>query len=603
MRRLILTVVGSLLTDLALAAEPTTSASATEEIFSDYERQTIGRAVERHAIELEPEPEGKRIESIAIDALDVIEDRDPLPGFLNALHCTTRHHAIRRDLLFRVGQRYEKSLIDETERNLRSLRQQSLVIILPVRGASADTVRILVLVKDVWSLRLNSSYRITGQGLEALFVQPAEENLFGMRRSLSSTVAYDPATLSFGGTFVEPRLADSRIMVSIYANAIVNHSTGAVEGTTGAFEYGVPLYSTRQDWAWGSGFTWNQSVTRRFRGRDLNVFNADPSSEPGAACTEPTRCIPMVYRTDRITGTTGISRQWGRGTLKLVQAGMSFDRRAYDAGDLSTYDPKAVARYLDERVPTSVTRNGPFVRFQVQENRFAKMQDVETLGLQENYRLGLEAHARVYPLLGWLGSTAGLIGYSGSAAYTRELSSGLVRVYGAASVEVSPSHDAIANAAVQGGMRLVTPRLPFGRIVADSTFSFRPRNELNVLSSLGGDGRLRGYLSGSVLGQHVISSNLELRSRSLQLGTVQLGAALFYDIGDAYDSLSELRPKQGVGGGLRLGFPQLDRTIMRLDLGYPLSNGGPRGGLLDGLVVTFGQAFEMPQVTSLGVVR
>jgi hypothetical protein len=580
-------------------AAPTTAPT----IFSTYEKETIDRALARHALTTDPEPEGKRIESIAIEVLDVIEDRDPLPGVLNALHCTTRQHAIRRDLLFSAGQRYEKIVIDETERNLRALRQQSLVVILPIRGTTPDSVRVLVLVKDVWSLRLNTSYRITGQGLETLYIQPAEENLFGMRRTLSGTFAYDPATLSFGGTFIEPRLADSRILVALSANAIVNHTTGAVEGSTGSFDYGVPIYSTRQDWAWGTSLTWNESVTRRFRGRALNVFNADLATDPASLCPDPTRCIPMTYRTDRITGTTGVSRQWGRGTLQLVQVGVSADRRIYDPGDLSRYAPDAVARFLDERVPTSVTRNGPFVRYQLQQNRFSKMQDVETLGLQENYRLGFEAHARIYPMLEAFGSTTSLIGYSGAVAYTYELGNGLVRLYGAAAVEVTPRHDAVANATLQGGMRLVTPRLPFGRFVYDGTFTARPRNDLNAVSSLGGDGRLRGYLSGSVLGHNMFAANLEYRTRSFQLGTIQVGGALFYDVGDAYDTLADLRPKQGAGAGLRLGFPQLDRTVMRIDLGFPLGNSAPRSSVLDGLVVTFDQAFEMPQVTSLGVVR
>jgi len=590
----------------AHAAEPArdgVKAGTDKTIYSTYERETIERTLGRHSLDTDPAPEGKTIESVAIEVLDVIEDRDPLPGFLNGLHCTTRQHAIRRDLLFRAGQRYEKIIIDETERNLRALRQQSLVVIVPVRGTKPDTVRVLVLVKDVWSLRLNTSYRITGQGLETLYLQPAEENLFGMRRSLSSTLAYDPATLSFGGTFIEPRLADSRILVAVSANAIVNHTTGLIEGTTGSFDYGVPLYSTRQDWAWGAALTWNESVTRRFRGRDLNVFNADLATDPTSLCPDPSRCIPITYRTDRITGTTGISRQWGRGTLQLVQVGVSADRRVYDPGDLSTYAADAVARFLDERVPTSVTRNGPFVRYQLQQNRFSKMQDVETLGLQENFRLGLEAHARIYPLLGAFGSTTSLIGYSGALAYTRELGNGLVRLYGAGAIEVSPAHDTISNASVQGGMRLVTPKLPFGRFVYDGTFTVRPRNDLNGISVLGGDGRLRGHLSGSVLGHNMFAANLELRTRSLQIGTIQLGGALFYDVGDAYDTLEELRLKQGAGAGLRFGFPQLDRTVMRVDLGFPLGANAPRSSVLDGLVITFDQAFEMPQVTSVGVVR
>lgn len=581
------------------AAEPRPARGS----LSRYEEETVARVLSRHGVELDPEPEGKRIEEVAIEVLEVVEERDPLPGFLNGLHCTTRHHAVRRDVLFREGQPFERSLADETERNLRALRQQSLVLVLAIRGSAPDRVRVLVLVKDVWSLRLNTSYRITGRGLENLYVQPSEENLLGMRRSILGTFGYDPATFSVGGTFTEPRLADSRILASVSAFGIWNHETGALEGTAGAFEYGIPIYSTRQRWAWGAGATWRDAITRRFSGRSLAVFNADADRDPENACPDPARCIPIRYRSDVITGTVGVTRSFPGERVQLVQVALNADRRAFRTDDLSGFDPDAAARFVAERVPASVTRNGPMVRYQIYENRWAKLQEVETLGLQENFRLGVEAHARVYPLLRALGSTQDLVGYYGALSYTHAVRDGLLRLYGAGAVEVMPSHDGVANATVQGGMRVVTPRFGFGRLIYDATFLLRPENQLNTISSLGGDGRLRGYLSGLVLGKNMVAVNLEFRSRALQLWTFQVGGALFYDVGDAFDAVGRFRPKQGIGGGLRLGFPQLDRTVMRVDLGFPLTKGLPSASVLDGLVVTFDQAFDMPGVTSQGVIR
>lgn len=589
----------------ARAASPVEGAYGRggKSIFSPYEQQTIDRALERRGVLLDPNPEGKRIEDIVIEVLEVVEQRDPAPNFLNALHRTTRDRAVRRELLFREGEPFERALTDESERNLRGLRQHSLVVILPLQGKSPNSVRVLVLVKDVWSLRLNSSFRITGQGLEQLLLQPSEENLFGMRRTLSSTVTYDPATVSVGATYIEPRLVDSRILLGVNAGLTINHETGLVEGTSGAFEYGVPVYSTRQHWAWGTSLSWRNGITRRFRGVSLNVFNGDADSDPTNLCPNRARCIPIRYDTDLIAGTVAVTRSfWGK-HVQLVQLGATADRRAYHVDDLGRYDTDVAARFVTERLPHSVTRNGLFARYQVYENRWAKLQEVETLGLQENFRLGLEAHARVYPLLGALGSTESLIGYFGGASYTHELGDGLARVYGAAGVEVTPDHSTVVNATLQGGLRVVTPKLRIGRLVADGTFTLRPENRLNTLSSLGGDGRLRGYLSGSLLGRNVVSANLEFRSRGFQVSTIQLGGAVFYDVGDAFDDTRSFRPKQGVGAGLRIGFPQLDRTVMRIDLGFPLTATRTPQSWLDGLVFTFDQAFDMPSVSSTGVVR
>lgn len=583
----------------ASAAEPNAAAPA----YSPYEEQSIASALTRHGVELDSDPEGKVIEEIVVEVLDVIEDRDPLPNWLNAFHCTTRQRAIRRELLFREGQRFERSVIDETERNLRSLRQQSLVVVLPIKGTAADRVRLLVLGKDIWSLRFNTAYRITGRGIESLLVEPSEENLFGMRRSILSTFVYDPMTISFGARFIEPRVADSRILFAASANAIVNHRSGRVEGSSGSFEYGVPIYFTRQKWAWGASVVWRDAITRRFSGRDLAVFNGDSATDPTNQCPDPARCIPIQYKSDQLAGTVSVTRSFPGKHVQLVQAGMSADRRVYDPGDLSAYAADVVERFRDQRLPTTVTRNGPFVRYQVYENRYAKLQEVETLGLQENFRLGFEGHLRLYPLVGALGSTQDLIGYSTQASYTHTLGDGLARVLGGAGVEVSPSHDQIANATLQAGARIVSPRLNVGRLIADTAVLVRPHNSLNAVSSLGGDGRLRGYLSGLILGQNLFAANLEFRSRALQLWTFQVGGAVFYDVGDAFDTRKDFRLKQGAGLGLRLGFPQLERTVMRVDLGFPLTGGLPRASWLDGLVLTFDQAFDMPAVGSSAVVR
>ena len=53
--------------------------------------------------------------------------------------------------------------------------------------------------------------------------------------------------------------------------------------------------------------------------------------------------------------------------------------------------------------------------------------------------------------------------------------------------------------------------------------------------------------------------------------------------------------KQSAGFGARILFPQLDRIVMRIDWGFPLTRGiVPAGGFPGDIVVTFRQAFPMP---------
>src|SRR5690606_20921692 len=137
-------------------------------------------------------------------------------------------------------------------------------------------------------------------------------------------------------------------------------------------------------------------------------------------------------------------------------------------------------------------------------------------------------------------------------------------------------------------------------LVYDGTWVVRPQNFSNRTVSLGGDTRLRGYPSLFFVGEHLLASNLEFRTRSFLLWSVLVRGALFYDVGDAYMG-DDLEPKQGAGFGVQLLFPQLGRAVMRLDWGFPLSQDVGPFNAFQGLLLTFRQAFGVPTPVSTGV--
>ncbi len=562
--------------------------------YSPYEKETLDQALKLHKAQLDSAPEGKTVESISINVLDVIEERDPAPNFLNWLHSNSRDGVIRRELLFSRGDAYEQAMISESERNLRALRQVSLVIIVPLRGSSPDKVKVLVIAKDVWSLRLNSDYRFKAGALEYLLLQPAEENLAGTHRRISAQFIYKPDTLAFGGRFRDPRLDGSRLELVADANVIVNQDTGDAEGTFGFFQYGVPLYSTKQKWAWGALAQWSQEVTRRFIGTELAGYDAD-------ATPQIVDNIPFVYDTDIVAGTLRATRSFGTAFKHNLSLGMVANRRSFRAPDLSGFVPAAADEFRQQVVPLTTTRNGPYLQYHFYRNSYGSMLDVETLGLQETYRLGPDVYLRLYPYLEAFGSTRNLIGYHAEAAYTVAHRGLLARAYLAGTVEAASDHSEIYDSLVHGGLRVVSPNFFIGRLVYDGTLSYRPNNSLNTMTSLGGDGRLRGYPTAFFLGENMLASNLEFRSRTFSLWTVQVAGALFYDVGDVFDSFDEVEPKQGAGFGLRVQFPQLGRTVMRVDWGFALTPEASTGNAFEGLVLTFRQAFSVPRLSGTGV--
>src|SRR5688572_20505642 len=77
-------------------------ATADDPPYSPYERQSIAQAAQELKAVVEPEPEGKIVESIELRPLDVFEPRDPLPDviedFLNVFHARTRPFIIEREV-------------------------------------------------------------------------------------------------------------------------------------------------------------------------------------------------------------------------------------------------------------------------------------------------------------------------------------------------------------------------------------------------------------------------------------------------------------------------------------------------------------------------
>jgi hypothetical protein len=234
--------------------------------------------------------------------------------------------------------------------------------------------------------------------------------------------------------------------------------------------------------------------------------------------------------------------------------------------------------------------------------RFLRVVDFDTLALQEDYRLGYDVLARVYPSLRAIGSTRDVIGLYGAAQYTWALRDGLFRASFASTTEpeTGPTSQ-IADASIQPTAHLATPTIAgLGRIVLDGTLLWRWRDYLNATSTLGGADRLRGYPTNFFVGRNAMSYNVELRSRPVEILSMDLAGVAFYDVGDAFPTFSQFIPYQSLGVGIRTLFPWLDRTVFQADIGFPIERPlDPSTGALIppySFIISFGQAFVTPTI-------
>ncbi|HEY3495063.1 MAG TPA: BamA/TamA family outer membrane protein, partial [Polyangiaceae bacterium] len=133
--------------------------------------------------------------------------------------------------------------------------------------------------------------------------------------------------------------------------------------------------------------------------------------------------------------------------------------------------------------------------------------------------------------------------------------------------------------------------------------SERYRNYQNVEQSVGGDGRLRGYPPSIQRGEDLVALNLEYRTPSLDLSSVELGGVAFSDAGSAFSGWDEIPLLHSAGLGVRAVFPQLERSGFRLDVAFPLGASErriTRRSVSDYSVqFAFGQAFPVHGVGGL----
>ncbi len=570
---------------LALGLATPERARAADQHYSQYEQETIRRVLAERSGRIDPDPEGKIIERIDIVPLDVFDETDPVPNFFNVFHVTTRKRVIRRELLFDKGQRYDQDRIDESSRNLRALVQLSLVLIVPVVGSRPDRVRIVVITKDVWSLRLNSDFGVSNGTLDYLILQPSEMNWFGTHTAISGLFTLKQDTYSLGGAFDDPRMLGSHIEAEISGNVIINRATGRPEGSFGSFYYGKPLYSLETKWAWETTVLWRTDITRLYIGANERTYDA--------AATPADDAIPYEYASDVWYGDYELTRSYGHKHKHDLAVGMEAYRRSFHPTRLSGFDPRAAREFADTQIPVSDTRISPYVQLHEHTSRFLRVHNFNTLGLEEDYNLGYDVLLRLYPATRALGSTRDLLGTYVSASYTAPLGDGLARALVSSRYELAGR--GLSDGLVSGNLRVVSPRLGFGRLVYDAQVADHYDNYFRQRFTIGGNTRPRGYPIDYFLGQNLMAGSLEYRSPGFELLSAQVGGVLFYDTGDAFDSFAALHPKQSTGAGLRIVFPQADRIVFRADWGFPLTQGYQT--FPGAAYVTFGQAFTMPAVT------
>jgi hypothetical protein len=542
----------------------------------NYERQLIGDALQSGNLVEESAPTGKTVERIVVATRAVIDEYEPWPSFLNLFHVVTAPDVVERELLFKTGQPWDSDRAYESERNLRSYLFLSVSKIVAAKGSSPDRVVAVIVTKDRWSLRLNSDFSYIGSTLEYLLLEIEEQNLVGRTKRVSGDFQLNLASFAFGQSVNDPRVNGTRIAASERATLIFNRESGRPEGYTASLSVGQPLYSLDTRWAW--------SVTGSLRNDLFRLFSNQQIAQVPLAGQN----VPFVYRQRVADATAAVTRSYGRAYKQNVSVGARVYGRDFSlpAGPVAL-TPAAIDAFRSNYLPANENAALALVNYQAFRAEYRMVTDLQTFSLTEDLRLGptteLELRAGSFlegnAALGWtwLFANDDILTLSASAAARNQ--SG--RLAGRDWVNQTYSLQ----------LRNISPAFweRWLRVHAFARYTRRFGDLNRTLETLGGDGPLRGYPSAYLVGSQVLTTNLELRTRSIRIASAHIGAAAFHDAGTAFVRPENFHLFQSVGAGLRVLFPEFNRAVIRADFGMPLE--ATPGTTPTYFALEFGQAF------------
>lgn len=591
--------LGALLCALAPGAAAQPPAGALPEAPSyqlslgSFEREALQRALAARGLRLEANPYGKVVRRLHVVNHDVFGPEEGFLRWFNVFHRTSREHVVEREVLLRPGQMWDDALVDETRRRLRDPLFTSLAVIAPVvaEGGGPGEVDVLVVTRDVWSLRTNLRFEFQESVVSLLSISLAENNLFGYRKHISLVFDMDLGTYTLGPQYIDRNMAGTRLQLIGKVDAIFNRDTSEFEGTKSVASFGYPLWSLRREWGAGITFGHFDGVRRAYGPgpRVASVVYVDPD-------TGEEQILPYEYDERDLNIESSVVRQLGERVKHRVTVGHQLDVQRPEVRDNFPGDDAARAAFVQEILPRSERASLLFARYSFFTPVYRTYRNMDSFDLGEDQQLGPDATAQVGAAMEPIGSEATFQTGSLTAGWTFPIGDDAVaRVSAGAAGRLEDGEliDKLVTATVAG----VSPVLLWSRLATRFTWSRRRDETSNRTFSLGGDTGLRGYAIGEfrTVGANPVRflGNVELRTLPLRVLFTRAGGVLFWDFGHAADCYggceTPLRLYHDIGIGIRALIPQLQPYVLRLDWAIPLT--GTAAGFPGRIVAGVQQVF------------
>jgi len=565
-----------------VAAAPPAGAETADarRALGKIERESVDDALASLGARIDPAPEGKTIGRIVVMNQDVFSKRDWYFQLLNFFHWTTRGYILERELLLRPGQRWDQALVEESTRNLQnptgiviagkaygSPELSSVVVLLPMVSPTPGQVDLLVVTRDIWSLRFNTNFEYQGNALTLFESSLSENNLFGWRKYLSFGFSFDQGKYYYGPSYFDPNIHGTRLTLYAAARLYNSRETGDYEGNSQIVSLRYPLYSLASRWGAAIDVIHQNAVSRVFRGNDIRLVDL--------AGTPDLEMLPYEYRRRIVSVDGSAVRSFGTAVIQRVSAGYLVDRRRSEVLPDFPADAATAQVFLSQWAPINEQRSEPYLRYEMFTPRYIVLRDLDTFDLRENKQLGPFFRARVSEGMTELGADFRAFGVGVTGGFAVGPAGSYLSLSGSAAARYLHDGGRWIDQEAAASFYAATPLVDrLFRIVAGATVDSKRADTAHTPFALGGANGLRGYEIGEFLGTTELVGHIEIRTASVStLFAQRFGALFFYDVGHAAPSFADLDLRNDVGLGLRWLSPQFNSTVLRFDWAVPLQDG------------------------------
>jgi outer membrane protein assembly factor BamA len=491
----------------------------------------------------ELEAAGARVGTIVFDARPLFDvehgDEDTtLSRLANKLHISTREATIEDQLLFKSGDLYRATLLQESARILRDNRYLRDADVRPI-AYHDGLVDIEVMSQDVWTLNPGVSFGRKG-GANTGGVEIEELNFLGLgtQIGLAFTHGVDRDTQAI--------FYRDRQLGSSWWNLNALYSDNS-DGKLVQFGLSRPFYSLDTHWAAGVELLDDERVDSHYdRGAIVDQYAAHDQR--------------MAMSWGR---SAGLADGWARRYL----VGVTYEDHQFDA---------ATGDYPTQLLPADRRFVYPWVGAEWVQDAFRTVRNRDQIERTEDYSLGWRAHAQ-------LGFAPTSLGSSSDAVM---LNAGVSK-----GTEFTARQSVLFDASLDG--RLESGSLAGTTLGMSARYYFRqsPRRvffmDLSTLAGqnldadqqilLGGDSGLRGYplryQAGE--GRWLFTAEQRFFTNWYPFQLFNVGGAVFYDMGETWGNDPLGSPSLGllkdVGFGLRLGNSRSALgNVLHIDVAFPL---------------------------------